>query len=167
MRERARGKVEFSAETRRRQISLAETAGGEEEFPSRLEAKSSGQRAGGTFSHRHFSRVHRCYNSAVVHRWSYVSLGEGELKLNWRELRQGTLCFRCSIRKMRLPLPFLNFLHRSIIFTRCPYLLITSNVSLVEGNSNWKIDSDSIFITILLIYYYIVTTSRIKLNYIK
>ena len=49
MRERARGKVEFSAETRRRQISLAETAGGEEEFPSRLEAKSSGQRAGELF----------------------------------------------------------------------------------------------------------------------
>lgn len=96
-RERARGKVEFSAETRRRQISLAETAGGEEEFPSRLEAKSSGQRAGGTFSHRHFSRVHRCYNSAVVHRRSYVSLGEGELKLNWRELRQGTLCFGCFV----------------------------------------------------------------------
>lgn len=154
MRERARGKVEFSAETRRRQISLAETAGGGEEFPSRLEAKSSGQRAGGTFSRRHFSRVHRCYNSAVVHRWSYVSLGEGELKLNWRELRQGTLCFRCSIRKMRLSLPFPNFLDRSIIFTRCPYLLITS---LVEGNSNWKIDSDK---KIKRFYFYFGELSR-------
>lgn len=152
MRERARGKVEFSAETRRRQISLAETAGGEEEFPSRLEAKSSGQRAGGTFSHRHFSRVHRCYNSAVVHRRSYVSLGEGELKLNWRELRQGTLCFRCSIRKMRLPLPFPNFLDRSIIFTRCP-----SNVFLVESNCNWKIDSDK---KIKRFYFYFGELSR-------
>lgn len=64
-------------------LSRHETAG--EEFPSRLEAQSSGQRAGRELFRRHFSRVHRCYNSAVVHRRSCVSLGEGELKLNWRE----------------------------------------------------------------------------------
>lgn len=94
-----------------------------EKFPSHLEAQSSGQRS--------FSQTFQPSSSAITQ-----LVGEGELKLNWRECGKELLlrapCFRCSIRERCASLRLSPFSRSIQLLLRCPYKIYISRLLKIK-----------------------------------